>query len=173
MRRLPVGLVLLAALLSCAHHYGLDRQRRGAAALAGPAVAYVALPEPGRLETRVYADSGRQTQAAIAAAIGPRVAKAELGTSPEDQDTAVISARNRGATRAIVAKIERWEDRATEWSGKPDRIVIDIRIVDVGTGQVLDAAEVSGTSRWATFGGDHPQDLLPRAIGDYVNALFQ
>jgi len=67
---------------------------------------------------------------------------------------------------AIVTRIERWEDRATEWSGKPDRIILDFRILDVGTAQVVDAALVSGTSRWATFGGDHPEDLLPRAIGD-------
>src|SRR5262245_48150225 len=81
MRRLSPGLAAVAGLLACAHHYGLDRAREGARALPARSTVYVAMPDPGRLEGRVYPESGRQTQAAIAAAIAPRVAKVELGAS--------------------------------------------------------------------------------------------
>ncbi|WP_254924651.1 DUF4823 domain-containing protein [Aeromonas sp. A35_P] len=29
-----------------------------------------------------------------------------------------------------------------------------------------------GKSKWATFGGDHPQDLLPEPTEKYVNSLY-
>ena len=174
VRRLAGGscLVATATFLGCAHTYGLERQRDGGDAIPGDARVYVAMPEAGRYATHLYAESGKQTRDAIAQAIGAHVAQVDLGARPEDHEAALRSARDGCATYAIVPIIEHWEERATEWSGKPDRIIIDIRVFEVGTGEVVDAAEISGKSRWATFGGDHPQELLPRAVGDYVAALF-
>ncbi|ACR12232.1 conserved hypothetical protein [Teredinibacter turnerae T7901] len=42
----------------------------------------------------------------------------------------------------------------------------------------IDGTEVSSTiiygkSKWATFGGDHPQDLLPEPIKQYVQGLYK
>jgi Domain of unknown function (DUF4823) len=31
---------------------------------------------------------------------------------------------------------------------------------------------ISGQSKWATFGGDHPQDLLPEPLNSYVESLY-
>jgi hypothetical protein len=36
----------------------------------------------------------------------------------------------------------------------------------------VEQANVSGRSGWATLGGDHPQDLLPKPVGEYVASLF-
>ncbi|MDB3946228.1 DUF4823 domain-containing protein [Gammaproteobacteria bacterium] len=32
---------------------------------------------------------------------------------------------------------------------------------------------MDGSSGLATFGGDHPQDLLPESVTKYVGALFK
>lgn len=70
-------------------------------------------------------------------------------------------------------EILRWEERATEWSGKPDRIEINIVIFDVETGGSLENSSYSGKSKFFTFGGDHPQDLLDVPSGEYVRSLYQ
>ncbi len=167
---LVVSITLLAA---CTHTYWQERVVEGAHPISFSASVYVALPEPGRYKNQTYPESSMQTGQAIADAFQPYVARVVLGTAPERYARALASARNRGATHLIVSKIEHWEERATEWSGKRDRIIINIRMVDVASGVALDAAEVSAKSRWVTFGGDHPQELLPRAVGDYVSLLFR
>ena len=65
-----------------------------------------------------------------------------------------------------------WEDRATQWSGKTDKITIKYSVYDTATGQVLASSVMSASSKWATFGGDHPQDLLPHPTQQFVDKLF-
>lgn len=73
----------------------------------------------------------------------------------------------------IIPEILHREERATEWSGKPDRIEVKISVYDASNLQELASVIISGKSKWATFGGDHPQDLLPEPIGHYVDSLYQ
>ncbi|NCF25983.1 MAG: DUF4823 domain-containing protein [Gammaproteobacteria bacterium] len=42
----------------------------------------------------------------------------------------------------------------------------------MSTGEVIDSALIDGKSKWATFGGDHPQDLLEKPLADYARSLF-
>jgi hypothetical protein len=72
----------------------------------------------------------------------------------------------------VEPDILHWEDRATEWSGIPDRIEIKISVYDAISGAELASSIVSGKSKWGTFGGDHPQDLLPEPVNKYVESLY-
>jgi len=72
----------------------------------------------------------------------------------------------------VVPEILHWEDRNTEWSGKKDVIEIKITVVDAASGSALASSVISGKSKWATFGGDHPQDLLPKPLQAYVDSLY-
>jgi hypothetical protein len=45
-------------------------------------------------------------------------------------------------------------------------------VIDVASGEVLDSAVIEGKSKWATLGGDHPQDLLESPLSDYARSLF-
>jgi hypothetical protein len=173
MRRRLFLLVSAFSLLalSCSHTFGLNRQLQGRRPPAS-AVVYVALPESGRFEAHAYPDSGRQTGEEVVRAFAPHVSRATLGDRVESADEARLTAREEGATHLVVPTILHWEERATEWSGRPDRIRVLLQVYEVESGKLIDSAEVSGKSRWATFGGDHPQELLPTAVGDYVNTLF-
>jgi hypothetical protein len=71
----------------------------------------------------------------------------------------------------VVPTILGWEDRATEWSGLPDRIKIELRTIDPA-GRSRDATIVSGSSKWATLGGDHPQDMLAPALAPWASELL-
>ena len=73
----------------------------------------------------------------------------------------------------VWPKILHWEERATEWSGKPDRIEIQITVYDARTKQQIAKSSYTGKSKWATFGGDHPQDLLPEPTNAYVSSLYR
>ena len=70
-------------------------------------------------------------------------------------------------------EILQWEKRATEWSGRPDQIEIQLVIFDAVTKEVLANSSYSGKSKWLTFGGDHPQDLLPEPTSQYVTSLYK
>ncbi|MBQ4488863.1 MAG: DUF4823 domain-containing protein [Ruminobacter sp.] len=73
----------------------------------------------------------------------------------------------------IFGNINNWEDHATEWNGIPDRINIDIKLYDVASGNVLAEEHFMSSSKWATFGGDHPQDLLAKPIIDIFKKWFR
>lgn len=63
----------------------------------------------------------------------------------------------------VIPEILHWEDRATEWSGIPDRLEVKLSIFD-GNKKELASTIITGKSKWATLGGDHPQDLLPEPL---------
>lgn len=67
-------------------------------------------------------------------------------------------ARSRKLRYLAIPTILHWEDRATEWSGKPDRISDRLVFLDVVTGQTMDSAVMTAKSKWFTFRGDHPPD---------------
>jgi len=65
-----------------------------------------------------------------------------------------------------------WEERATEWSGLPDRIEIQLIIYSTVTNRQIANASFKGKSSWFTFGGDHPQDLLAEPTNEFVQGLY-
>jgi len=93
-------------------------------------------------------------------------------THVETIKEALSHAEEMGFTYVFEPTILHWEDRATEWSGKLDRIKIRLVVWSVKSGEVISSTVLSASSKWATFGGDHPQDLLPGTITPYVNKLF-
>jgi hypothetical protein len=133
---------------------------------------YVAVPDNGTYGDKVYASSGKATASAILAAFVERSQFVRLGGQLEDRVTALESARKGGEQVVAFSSILHWEDRATEWSGKPDRVRVHIEILDAETGQPLDSATIEGTSGLGTFGGDHPQDLLAAPLEAFILSLY-
>jgi hypothetical protein len=72
----------------------------------------------------------------------------------------------------VYPTILEWEDRATEWSMLPDRASINVDIVDVTDGRTIESVVINDKSGIATLGGDHPQDLLPIPVEEFVSTLF-
>jgi hypothetical protein len=135
--------------------------------------AYVALTPDGKYQGDVYAGSGYMTARIVASAFAPFLSKVTSGVEVEDFEQAIATAKRRGFTYLLYPMIRHWEDRATEWSMKPDRVAIELSVVLVGPERVLDSVVIEGKSTLATFGGDHPQDLLPEPVGEYAASLFK
>lgn len=117
----------------------------------------VTLPADGRYGNTIYTGSGAMTQTAIVGCLR------EMGINASEAATDAKPGAVAPRTWTVTPLILEWEDRATELSGLPDRIRIELRTTDPA-GQLRDATSISGASKWATFGGDHPQDMLRPAL---------
>ena len=133
-----------------------DGSHASTMSLPAKATVSVELPDDGSYAGKRYVGSGRTVQREIISALRT------FGVDANDVQAARQPSSSNSSWR-VTPLIVGWEDRATEWSGKPDRIAIELRTVDP-SGRVVDAAVVSGASKWATFGGDHPEDMLRPAI---------
>lgn len=133
---------------------------------------YVSLPGNGSYGDIIYTNSGHQVATIIKAALLKHTIKVEVAATPEDYDAALTSARQNKADYVFYSSILHWEDRATEWSARPDRITVKITVISAVSGQPVSSVTIDGKSGLATFGGDHPQDLLPKPVGHFVDSLF-
>ncbi|MDX2499528.1 MAG: DUF4823 domain-containing protein [Deltaproteobacteria bacterium] len=133
---------------------------------------YVAVSKDSRYGDIKYEGSGATTSQVIMAAFAKHIARIESAPTYEPLSINLKKARSDGFSHLVYPMILHWEDRATEWSGTPDKVRVKISLLDVATGQVLDGAIISGESGLATFGGDRPQDLLAEPMDEYVASLF-
>jgi hypothetical protein len=162
-----------ALLSGCADTHQLARATGKGLTSDRQASAYVALPQDGHLGQIAYSGSGALTSQAVAVAFSPYLRRVTVGIKTEDFSAAQQTAKAGAFTYLLYPDILHWEDRATEWSGRPDQAAVKVSIIDARTGETLDSAVVSGKSGLATFGGDRPEHLLPKPLADYAATLFR
>jgi hypothetical protein len=167
-------LVLVILLAGCVHTYEIEPVGHSGGNLNLPPAPsfFVAIPSDGQYGARTYAGSGRTVTQAIVLAISPHTR--EVGTAAEFASLAenLAAARSSGRDFLVQPTIVNWEDRATEWSGKPDRVSIRLELYDVSSGKNIDTVMISGKSKWATFGGDHPEELLQEPLESYAKRIL-
>jgi hypothetical protein len=165
-------LILAALLTSCADSHQIMRSGGNLKKLDTNGVVYVSVPSDGRYGQTIYHGSGQNTAQIVVMAFSMYSTRVESGHTQQDFNASIESARKVGAKYLVTPTILEWEDRATEWSGIPDKASIKLSIIDVDTNATLDSAIIKGKSGIATFGGDHPQDLLPKPTDEYVASLY-
>jgi len=131
----------------------------------------IATPDNGRYGPTEYASSGRMTADAIKSAFIPFAADVLVLPACKNLLCLKSEAKER-AIYFVVPEITHWEDRNTEWSGIPDKIEIKISVFDNKDITPVASVLISGKSKWGTFGGDHPQDLLPEPISKFIKSLY-
>ena len=131
----------------------------------------IATPKNGFYESIDYPASGRTTALAVHSAFARYASNVEVSTECSDLDCLIV---NQSTTVGyfVVPEILHWEDRNTEWSGIKDKLEIKLAVYDARDGTELSNTIISGKSKWVTFGGDHPQDLLPEPLNKYVESLY-
>lgn len=131
----------------------------------------ISTPQNGFYEHTEYKGSGRATASAIRAAFLHYSNQVTVNHDCSD----LICLRRTQISHFdyyVIPEILHWEDRATEWSGKPDRIKIKIALYEGENLTESASTVISGKSKWATFGGDHPEDLLEVPVNQYIQSLF-
>jgi hypothetical protein len=172
MRLVPlIAAVLL--LSACADTHQLLRTGGELTKLDKSKVVYVSIPKDGRYGQTVYSGSGPNTTQIVLSAFSQYAKRVESDNEYHPFEEALNAARKIGAAYLVVPTILEWEDRATEWSGIPDKVSIRLSITDTANSETIDSVTITGKSGLATFGGDHPQDLLPKPVGEYVKSLYE
>ncbi|WP_417760668.1 DUF4823 domain-containing protein [Shewanella sp.] len=133
---------------------------------------YIALPRDGSYGNTNYSGSGKTVASIIRAAFLKHLVDVDVGRDYQSYKQALASSASQPVDLLVYPSILHWEDRATEWSGIPDKASIKIVIYSLSDESVISSVTIDGTSGLATFGGDHPQDLLPEPVGTYVDSLF-
>lgn len=173
----PLIVPVIVLLSACTHSYETSHSPIAGAAsevgIARESRVLVSLPKDGSYGNKMYQNSGRMTQDAVIAAFRGRVADVEGLETTEPMAQTLTGACGTGYDYLIEPQILHWEDRNTEWSGKPDRITVALKVADCATGTIVDDVTISGTSKWATFGGDHPQDLLAEPVKRFAESAVR
>lgn len=171
MKYISVMFMLLA--VGCTSKYKAGDIDLPSELLSKAASAYVLFVKDGAYGRRDYRGSGRTVSRGLQGNLLRYLDRVELATTAEPREQGLVTARGMGLTYLFEAIVLNWEDRATQWSGRPDRISIRFAVFDVESGRKLAAAEEHASSKWFTFGGDHPQDLVPRLSQRFVDRLFR
>lgn len=114
----------------------------------------VAQPKDGVSEGGVYPESGSIVARKLVAALVPYYPGSHVGGDAEYR---------------IVPEILQWEERATEWSGKPDRLKISLPVYRGGT--LIGSSILMAKSSYWTMGGDHPEDLIDAPFDVFAGKL--
>jgi hypothetical protein len=162
-----------ALLSGCADTHQLTRAEGKGLIPTWHSSAYVSIPKDGNFGQIAYPGSGSLTAQAVAAAFSPYFEKVIVGMKTEDSAAAQQFAKQGGYAYLLYPEILHWEDRATEWSGRPDEVAVKLSVIDTNTGDALDSAVVSGKSGLGVLGGDRPEHLLPKPLADYAATLFR
>ncbi len=167
-----ISLLVFATVISgCAATYKQNILAVPSAKLVRGKSVVVSTPSNGFYENIEYSASGRMTAHAVRAAF----ARFTNSTTvlPDCKDLMCIKKdQSMSYDYYVIPEILQWEDRATEWSGISDKIEVKVSVYDGQSAKELSSTIISGKSKWATFGGDHPQDLLPEPLNKYVESLY-
>jgi hypothetical protein len=131
----------------------------------------VATPKNGTYDKKEYRASGQRTAATVRSAFARFSEK--VAVSSRCTDLACLQLEGVGNySYFVIPEILHWEDRNTEWSGKPDRVDIKLVVVDARSNVEVASMVFSRKSQLATKGDSYPQDLLPEPIKLYVDSLY-
>jgi hypothetical protein len=163
---------IISFLFGCADSHQLVRAGNTTVKLEPSKNVYISIPHDGKYGQINYQGSGVNVSQIILTAFSKYSNTADTGHEYQSFEDALAYAKESGYGYLVFPTILEWEDRTTEWSGIPDAASIKIAIINTETGKTIDSAMIKGKSGLATFGGDHPQDLLPEPVEEYVGSLF-
>lgn len=170
------SLIAIALVLSGCQHSYRENSVVGAPArpkLRSDSTVFVAIPADGRYHHRFVPDSGQYCAVTIRDAFARYVKRAYVGRKVQTFAEGLETARANDCTYFVYPTILRWEDHATEFSGRRDKLEVKVEVAEAATGEILHATILQGRSRLFTGGGDSPEDLLIEPVRNYLASLFQ
>lgn len=161
-----------ASFAGCADSHQLLRAGNKLTKLDPSKTVYISVPQDGKYDQVHYQGSGVNATQIILLAFSKHSRFIESGHQYQSFDNALAYVKENNYDYLVFPTLLEWEDRATEWSGRPDKASLTISIIDSNSGVTIDSALIKGKSGLATLGGDHPQDLLQQPVEEYVDELY-
>jgi hypothetical protein len=131
----------------------------------------IATPADGVYSGSPVSQSGTRTAAAVRDAFVTTASRVSIQESCASLDCMSGSLGDVEAY-AVVPTILHWEERATEWSGIPDQVRVQLDVYDLRSRELLSSYVIRGFGQQWSYGGDHPQDLLPAPLTEHVETLY-
>ncbi|MCG9578800.1 DUF4823 domain-containing protein [Vibrio tubiashii] len=171
--RLLFLIVVMTTIFGCADSHSLNVTKADSTVRLNPGNAvYIALSQDGQYGSHNYVGSGKMVSQTIKGELVTVLNNVILATRSESYNTALDFASSRKFDYLVYPTILHWEDRATEWSAKADKVKVKIVVVDVKSGAIVKSGIIEGKSGLATFGGDRPQDLLPEPTREFLSSML-
>jgi len=161
--RLLFAFLIGIFLSACAATYNHQVLKDARSKLEKGQGVFIATPKNGWYGKTEYKKSGKMTANAVKAAFSKFSNNVYISEDCRGRECLTTIPTEEYAYY-VEPEILHWEDRATEWSGVPDKIEIRISIDDSKLKAEIASVVIDGKSKWTTFGGDHPQDLLPEPV---------
>jgi hypothetical protein len=170
---LPLGLLVLA-LAGCTASYRIDDISGAQQVQLDPThPVYVAVPQDGVYGRTVYGGSGQIAAQSISLAFSRHATRIVTAERHVSREQALADARNMGAKYLVWPNITHWEQRATEWSGRPSRMALRIAIVDTENGDQILSTVIEGRSRIMSMTSTSPESLLRDPLANYAQGLYR
>lgn len=109
---------------------------------------YIVSPTDGNYGSRTYKGSGVSVANAFKSAFSRYSDHVIVGPFEESTKALLETAKQKECGYAVVPRIVSWEDRATEWSGKPDRIEIMVKVFNTEESASVTSSSIKGKSSW-------------------------
>lgn len=167
MTRVMLPLLLLAFGCSTANRTRLTGD--GTRLERGAAIA-IATPADATYGEKQYPGSGLKTATSFQAAFADFTPNASVAYDCRDVDC--LKTKAAEARYLVVPRIVHWEDRATQWSGTPDRIEVHVSVYERSSGRELNAAMLSSKASSFAFTDQAPERLLAKLVKPFVRSLF-
>jgi hypothetical protein len=160
--------------LGCQHTYEEKKVNEAAPpVLQANTRIYIGRPFDATFKEKVVHNSGKSIAEALLIGFNRTTKAAAMSRRPQRVEEALEAAREYRAEYMVYPVILSWEDRATEKSGRRDKLLFRLDLYEVGGGTVVFSREIDAKSRWMTDGGDTPADLLQEPIDNFVQTLFR
>lgn len=167
-----IASVSVALLAGCSASYRQQRIGNPSQSLDRSKTVYVAVPADGGYGGKPALGSGQQVAQSLAAAFSQVGVDTKLAEKHEERDAVLAAARNSGASYVAEATLANWEQRATEWSMRPSRLSVTVRILDASTGKPIDTTVLDSRSRVMSLTSTSPASLVKGSITAYVRGLY-
>ena len=172
MRKSIFAVVLIAIMLlfvGCTTSFSVNQERNDNEGLKKGANIAITTPEDGYYYSTTYYGSGLSVSRIIKDNIRQYTNSCEIVSQKNINDFS--SEELNSFDYIIVPTIFHWEDRATAWSAKPDRIEVGIKIYNSNCELISDSV-LTGRSAILTFAFDEPSIVFDRAFTEFVQTLF-
>ncbi len=164
---------LILLLTGCVPIYQADQlDNASMKKLNRTASVYIAMPKDGRFSDRIYHGSGYDTASILRGAFSQYVSNVKMGAHYQDKKAALRYAKTKQYNYLIYPIIFNWEPRATAWSGRPNRMTMQLSVINIKNRRVLDSVMLDGASGTFTNFADTPYDLLKQSVSNYVAKLY-
>jgi hypothetical protein len=172
MRTLVLLLAAIALVACVGDTHSVKRPVQLSKRMMPSATAYVSMPPDGEHAGYVFPGSGAIVQKIVGDAFARHFPRVERAAAPQTLAQALAKAKELKASYLVAPAVLHWENWNTEISGRSDQVKVEIAVIEVATGQVIEHGLVGGTNGIPEYGTNHPKELLPMPVAQYVDSLF-